>query len=250
MNITIDIGNSLTKIALMQKGELVKVGRVKTLDCATIADFIDGQPEIMGAIVCSLKDIDPSIEDYLRAIARRYIRLTNKTAVPLENLYLTPETLGVDRMAAAVGAASLFPKSNLLVVDFGTAITIDVVTAQGEFLGGNISPGATTRFKALNTFTQSLPLLSLDAYQAKDSEEMAGFAVGRSTQQAIEKGVVEGIVLEIEGYISRFSKQYEEINVIFTGGDAKIFAKMFKNTIFATCDLVMYGLNRIMEHNA
>ncbi len=249
MNLTIDIGNSFTKIALMEKDELVKISRVETLDCAHIAAFIDGCPRLSGAIVCSLKKVDAGVEEYLSQIADRYIRLTNTTAVPLVNLYRTPETLGVDRMAAAVGAASLFGSSNLLIVDFGTAITVDVVTAQGEFLGGNISPGATTRFKALNTFTQSLPLLRLSECQDNESEAV-GMAVGRSTREAIEKGVVEGIVLEIEGYISRFSKQYEEINVIFTGGDAKIFAKMFKNTIFATCDLVMYGLNRIMEHNA
>ncbi|MFI3266134.1 MAG: type III pantothenate kinase [Rikenellaceae bacterium] len=248
MNLTIDIGNTFTKIALMEKGDVVKMCRVEVLDRDCIASFIEGCEHISGAIVCSLKDVDSVLEDYLKQIADKYLRLTPETKVPLKNLYQTPMTLGVDRMAAAVGASALFPDTNLLVVDFGTAITIDVVTSSGEFLGGNISPGAATRFRALNTFTESLPLLSL--CDCKEDALQAGLSLGRSTREAIEKGVVEGIVLEIEGYMTRFFEQYEKNKVIFTGGDEKFFAKKFKNTIFATCDLVMYGLNRIMEHNA
>lgn len=233
----------------MQEGELVKMDTLETLDEKSIASFVDGCGSIEGAIVCSLKGLDPAVEEYLAQISGRYIRLKSSTAVPLKNCYSTPETLGIDRMAAAVGAASLYPSRAVLVVDFGTAITIDLVTAGGEFRGGNISPGVRTRFRSLNTFTASLPLVDLEDYDLQTAER-ADYVVASSTKEAIAKGVVDGIFLEIQGYIELFSRQYAEINVIFTGGDAKVFAKKFKNTIFATCDLVMYGLNRILEYNA
>ena len=149
--------------------------------------------------------------------------------------------MGPDRLAAAVGAATLYPNSDVLIVDFGTAITCDLVSAEGEFLGGNISPGATLRFRALHQFTHRLPQCELI-----DRE----IFMGRDTVSAIEGGVVNGIVYEVEGYIRDLEKRYPSLRIIFTGGDSNFFAKRVKKTIFATYDLVAYGLNRILEYNA
>ena len=126
-------------------------------------------------------------------------------------------------------------------MDFGTAITIDLVTAAGEFKGGNISPGAMTRFRALHDYTSKLPLRSL-------SDDT--MLISTNSNQAVESGVINGIVYEIEGYITRLSQDYEDLKIIFTGGDGNFFAKRLKNTIFAIYDLVVYGLNRILEYNA
>jgi type III pantothenate kinase len=139
-----------------------------------------------------------------------------------------------------VGAAALHPGTAALVVDFGTAITIDLVSADGEFLGGNISPGAAMRFSALHEYTGKLPLLALT-----DTVE----PLGRSTTEAIEAGVINGILYEIEGYIARISKKIANLHIIFTGGDGIFFAKRVNYPIFASADLVLYGLNRVLEHN-
>jgi len=148
---------------------------------------------------------------------------------------------GADRLAAAVGANTIYPNSDILIVDFGTAITIDVVSG-GEFLGGNITPGAAIRFKALHHFTKKLPLCSLNDNPTE--------LFGNTSVSAIECGVVNGIVYEIEGYIRDLQRKYSDLRIIFTGGDSNFFAKRLKNTIFATYDLVAYGLNRILEYNA
>ena len=169
------------------------------------------------------------------------LEFTAATPVPIGNAYLTPATLGRDRLAAAVGAAALYPGRNALIVDLGTAVTIDLLSADGVFRGGCISPGMAMRFRALHEYTASLPLCD-----ATDSER----AVGRTTDEAIRLGVMNSIAFEIEGYVARLEGEFEDLCVIFTGGDAKFFVKRIKNTIFANCNLVFYGLNRILEYNA
>ena len=244
MNLVIDMGNSVAKVAVVDKGHIVCSFKTENLDTQELEKVLVSQKEISQAIVCSVRGYEDGCAAEVMALLGerlgRVIKLDHTVAVPLKNLYSTPHTLGSDRMAAAVGGATMFPESNLLVVDFGTAITIDMVTAKGEYLGGNISPGATTRFKSLNAFTGTLPL-----------KELTGDVslLGDSTSKAIESGVVNGILYEIEGYIRDVTARYGSVKVIFTGGDGNFFAKRLKNPIFVTCDLVIYGLDRILEYN-
>ena len=128
-----------------------------------------------------------------------------------------------------------------MIVDFGTAITVDYVSGDGTYCGGVISPGMRMRFQALHRFTARLPLCG-----ETDEERL----YGTTTTSCIEQGVMNGITFEIEGYIERFRQKNSEICIIFTGGAAKNFAKRIKNTIFADCELVFSGLNRILEFNA
>ncbi len=163
--------------------------------------------------------------------------------MPVKNLYATPQTLGYDRLAAAVGAHVLHPGKTALIVDFGTAITFDIVTAAGEFLGGSISPGARTRFRALHEFTGALPMCELPDGQSVDFPP-------RDTVSAIRTGVAEGIIAETERQITKAREKFGEIVIIFTGGEANYFASRVKFPIFAVSDLVFHGLNAILEHNA
>ncbi len=241
MNLAIDIGNTLAKAAVFEREQVVDTFRSETPDAAFVESMFRAYPAIDAAILVSSRDNCFEVEQAVKKRVRRYIRFGADVPVPVKNLYDTPQTLGCDRLAAAVGANALYPGSNVLIADFGTAITIDIVTAQGEFLGGNISPGATTRFKALHDYTDRLPMGSLDGQVA---------LIGKNSQQAVESGVVNGIVYEIEGYIERFSREYADLRIIFTGGDGNFFAKKVKNPIFAIYDLVVYGLNRILEYNA
>lgn len=242
MNLAIDIGNTLAKLAVIDDGQVVDFQKTEKIDSAFVEKILEENPEIEAAIIVSTGEYETAWEQMLEKRMKRFIRFGAETPIPIENGYATPQTLGLDRLAAAVAANALYPNSNVLIVDFGTAITVDFVSAEGRFLGGNISPGAATRFRALHHFTKRLPLCELDEESVR--------LLGNSTQTAIESGVVNGIVYEIEGYIRDLQQRYNNLRIIFTGGESDFFAKRLKNTIFATYDLVAYGLNRILEYNA
>ena len=166
--------------------------------------------------------------------------LDNNTKVPIIKKYKTPETLGNDRLAASVGAWSLFPQKNSLVVDAGTAIKYDFVNSNGEYLGGSIAPGVEMKFKALNHFTGKLPLI----------EKNKGYELtGTSTEDALVSGVMFGSLMEMQGFIDTYSEKYENIQVIMTGGDYPYFADRLKGTIFAEPDLILKGLFEILKYN-
>lgn len=241
MNLAIDIGNTHVKAAVFDGEQLVETFKSREAEDAFVAMIFEAYPAIGGAILASVRTDSAGFEDAVRKRVKNYMRFDADTRIPITNLYATPESLGADRLAAAVGANAIYPGNNVMIVDFGTAITIDVVTSAGEFLGGNISPGVDTRFRALHDYTSNLPLC-----------ENTGRTVllGSTSEEAICSGVVNGVLYEIEGYIMRLDEEFEDLKIIFTGGDGKYFAKRLKNTIFATYDLVVHGLNRIMEYNA
>lgn len=240
MQLVVDIGNTHCKAALTDRGGIVGHRRAERFTPQLLEALLEGQ-DVERAIVSSTRDEPVEVLSLLRERGIETLHFTPQTPVPLRIEYRTPETLGRDRVAAAVGAAVLLPGRDVLVVDFGTAVTIDLVTASGVFRGGFISPGVGMRFRALHDYTARLPLCSptLEVLEAGDS-----------TASAIEQGVMQGLAYEIEGHIGRMKEKIGDLEVIFTGGDAKFFVKRIKNTIFANCDLVFCGLNRILEYNA
>ena len=191
VNLIIDIGNSLLKMALMQGDEVIEQHSCKALTEQQIRDVQARYPSIRRAIVASTALSTAEVASLLRRCGVEVLEMNSLTPVPIGNDYLTPETLGVDRLAAAVGAVEVLGLRDALIVDFGTAITIDLVE-NGVFRGGNISPGVRTRFRALHDYTSRLP-------ECEATDEI--LRLGRSTRQAIEQGVMEGITHEIEGYI-------------------------------------------------
>lgn len=148
--------------------------------------------------------------------------------------YDFPEYLTPDRAAGLVAARFLFKNKSCTVFDFGTTLTVDFLGSDGRYLGGNVSPGCMTRFKALNRYSKALPLVDIPANVSPE---------GDSLQSSIESGVVFGIMFEIEGYV----KTHQDNIVIFTGGDAIYFAKKMKNSIFVVCNLELMGLAIITE---
>lgn len=201
----------------------------------------DEHPQMTQAILSSVKPVDDEILHFLSGNFDLFIELDHQTELPIENLYETPETLGKDRLAAAVGANELFPNQNLLIIDAGTAITYDLVSEKNEFIGGNISPGLQMRFKALNHFTGKLPLVSY-------SDEFQD--IGRNTIDAIRAGVQNGILYEIAQTIELFNKNYQNLQIVMTGGDSIFFDKKLNYSIFVHFNITLIGLNRILEHNA
>lgn len=240
MNLIVDIGNTLVKLAVTDGGRIVARHCVERLHPAMLDELLEGR-RAAKAVIASTRGETDDVAEIVRSRADYVLEFTSQTPVPLGNAYLTPETLGRDRLAAAVGAATLYPGRNVLIVDFGTAVTIDLVTSDGTFRGGCISPGMKTRFRALHDYTAKLPLCA-----PTESDELQGL----TTEEAIRLGVMNSVTFEIEGYIARMREKIDDLCVIFTGGDAKYFVKRIKNTIFANCNLVFCGLNRILEYNA
>ncbi len=240
MNLVVDIGNTRVKLAVMEHGRCLAERSTERLLPAMLDELLAAYA-VDRAIVSSTRGDAAEVVAMIRPHVRQCVEFTSSTPVPLANDYLTPETLGRDRLAAAVGAATLYPGRNVLVIDCGTAVTFDLVSADGRFCGGCISPGLRTRLRALHDYTASLPLCGITG-----DEEL----LGRSTREAVERGVMNSLVFEIEGYVSRMEGKIDGLCVIFTGGDAKYLAKRIKNTIFADRNLVFCGLDRILEFHA
>ena len=224
MNLVVDIGNTLVKLAVFDDGRLVAQRCAERLLPSMLDDLLSGR-RAAKAVVASTRGATGDAAETVRPFADYLLEFTPQTPVPIGNAYRTPETLG----------------RNVLIVDFGTAVTIDLVTADNTFRGGCISPGMTMRFRALHDYTAALPLCG-----PAEDERLQGLA----TEDAVRLGVMNSLTFEIEGYIARMREKIDDLCVIFTGGDAKYFAKRIKNTIFANCNLVFCGLDRILEYNA
>ena len=240
-NLVVDAGNTSIKMFLFDKGEIAH-----SLKCCAIDELL---PTLESAVPldsigkCIVSSV--SIEqETIASVFRPFFPIMlfcPSLRFPITIRYGTPNTLGSDRVAAVVGAAKCYPKRNVLVIDSGTAITYDILTAHGEYLGGNISPGLNTRFRALHNFTGKLPLLQLD-------NSMEGL-FGTNTKEAIALGVQNGILYEVEATIREFARRFDDLLVVFTGGDSFFFENRINFSNFAEPYLVAFGLNEILEFN-
>jgi type III pantothenate kinase len=238
MNLIIDIGNTRTKIALFKGRELVE-DRVlsDSVEVLKYAKAWKATAAILSSVNKHNEELVKDVETYCPVY-----ELTRELSIPLRNNYGTPETLGADRIAAAVGAWALFPGENLLIFDAGTCLTTEFVSAEGIYEGGAISPGVNMRLEAMHRLTARLPLSEVPA----EIPEL----VGKSTAECLQSGAINGTWAEIEGTILRYTEQYTDLQVILCGGDTKIFEKRVKPSIFVLPKLVLYGLNEILLHNA
>lgn len=239
MNLIIDIGNSSCKSALFEKGTIKEFHKGSN-SFIEIFDEWSKAYKIDKAIVSSVIEIPQSIVKQLETLSCPYIHFNAQTKLPIKILYKTPHTLGVDRIAAVVGAQGEAPQKDILVIDAGSAITYDFLDAQGNYHGGNIAPGVNMRLTALHEHTGKLPLVSSEG----DTPTM-----GYNTETAIRSGVINGIIYEIEGYISEISKKNPSLLIFLTGGDQKILINNIKSRIFADEYLVLKGLNRILTYH-
>jgi type III pantothenate kinase len=239
LNLAIDIGNTRIKAGVFDDETLVESRVFDMSGDDLIADFAQVN-NVQNVIVCSVNDEDVDLKLKLPEISGVVIRLTDQTEIPIVNDYDTPGTLGKDRLAAAVGGYHLYKDCNVLIVDAGTCISYDLVDANGVFIGGNIAPGLDMRLKAMHDYTARLPL-------ATRGDEVR--FMGKSTEEALKNGAVQGILLEIDGYIRRLKGQYGTLETVLTGGDGKYFADLMKTKIFVRSNLVLVGLNKILKVN-
>jgi type III pantothenate kinase len=239
LNLIIEQGNTAIKVAVYDRGEMINSSVYDKYDAFELLSWMDRYP-LENGIFSTVVAVDQTLIACLNGRLKHFLFLDEQTKLPVTIRYRTPNTLGKDRIAAAVGANFLHPEENVLVIDAGTAITYDVVEASGVYIGGNISPGMTTRFRALNRFTEKLPLV-------QEKEDIP--FLGSSTETAIQAGVVNGIVYEMDSYINELQIKYPGLFVFLTGGHSFYFERRLKNSIFAAINLVLIGLNRILEYN-
>jgi type III pantothenate kinase len=134
-----------------------------------------------------------------------------------------------------------FPNRNRLMIDAGTCVTYDFVSADNQYLGGAISPGIRLRYESLHQYTAKLPLLE---------KENPKKLIGDSTFQAIHTGVIQGLTNEIDGFIDQYKLQYSNFIIILTGGDTDFLAKRLKNTIFANSNFLLESLNQFFQYTS
>lgn len=231
--LAIDIGNTRSKACLMNSmGEITKRFQDHSLSREEIQSLIDLHPKGI------ISDVSGSVEPFLNT--GQYILLKGETETPLRCTYESADTLGPDRLALANGAWNLYPEQNCLVISLGTCITYDLVLEDGSYPGGAISPGLQMRYRSLHQFTGKLPLVGHRDFSGN---------IGKNTEESILAGVQRGITGEVEAWIRHIRHQFENLNILFSGGDAAPFGLSDQKRIFAAPDLLFRGLFAICRHH-
>jgi type III pantothenate kinase len=239
MNLTIDIGNTRVKAAVFEGDKLIELFVFdKKIIISQIRKIIKKHPISLG-IMSNVGSVSVKKMAQLKK-SFDFMVLSASLKVPFTNLYKTPKTLGVDRIALVAGAVKQFPNKNVLIIDAGTCITFDFIDHKASYLGGAISPGIHMRYKALNKFTANLPLIT--ALQLDDF-------IGKNTEESIISGVLNGVQNEINGIIEAYREKYLHLTVVLTGGDTNFLSKQLKSSIFANQNFLLQGLNEILKFN-
>jgi len=239
MNLIIDIGNTQIKYFIFLNKNVINSGFSNSLNeiLINIKTYFDS---INAVIYSDVRGIDTSIlhDKFQDKIV---YSVKSNCFFPFKILYKTTESIGEDRLGLISSAFLNFPKKNVLVIDVGSCITYDLLTKEGHYLGGAISPGFSIRYKSLNQCTGKLPLV--------DYKKIPNKNIGDSTESSINIGVYYGVYYEIIGIIDSYFLKYQDLTVILTGGDVNILPKSIKNTIFANQNFLAQGLNHLIEFN-
>ncbi|WP_158828720.1 type III pantothenate kinase [Mucilaginibacter lacusdianchii] len=243
--LVIDIGNTFTKLAVFNGNELVWTNHYQQASSDLLLEIVS-KHAIQKAILSSVKT---ESEVWLAALEKKVkvVHFNRNMASGVKNHYRTPHTLGLDRLIGVMAVKHLYPNGYNLVIDAGTCITYDGIDADGNYLGGSISPGLSMRYRALNHFTAGLPLVQANL--------QFNNMYGDDTTTAIQSGVQNGIRYEVQGFIQSYLNQAVSLNIILTGGDTVFLDTVLKNSIFAGYIklepyLVLKGLNAaIQKHN-
>ncbi len=240
MNLIVDVGNSYVKFAVFKQGKLLHKLTTDLIHFnkkfKTIRDDFSSIERVIVSLVGKLE------KSQIESLKKQgnVLVLDSEVKLPFENLYKTPKTLGVDRLALVSASVNQFPDTNVLIIDAGTCITYDFITSKNQYLGGAISPGIRLRYQSLHNLTANLPLLDT---------EIPKEIIGNSTTNAIHSGVINGLLKEMDGTIDEYQKKYSDLTVILTGGDANFLSNQLKNSIFANSNFLLEGLNYILEFN-
>ncbi|PZX59897.1 type III pantothenate kinase [Algoriphagus ratkowskyi] len=234
-NLIIDIGNTRIKCALFEREKLLQEEAFNEIESA-LAYW-----KSIAFDQCLVSSVRWSQDELQAILTFNFTYLSHVTSLPIHNAYGTPASLGLDRIAGAIGAWSMRGGGPILAIDLGTCITFDLIDGNNSYLGGAISPGLNMRAKAMHDLTARLPLVDLKVKPAE--------LIGDNTITCMQIGIWRGIEFELRGQIEEYIKKFPEIEVFVTGGDAQSFDSMAKDLIFVVPNLVLYGLNSILNHN-
>lgn len=258
-NLVVDVGNTRTKTAFFSKKKMLGQAVFDNRSFA-IGEFEKWLKEAqklksskaqlsLSTLLSNVAAPNAGLASFLKEESQSFFELDHKMRLPFRLGYRTPETLGRDRMAAIGGAQALFSGKTCLVIDCGTCLKYDLLTADGCFEGGNIAPGAAMRLDAMAHFTARLP---------RPAMEMPEKTVGFSTETALQNGALFGAAAEMEGIVFEFRQTWPRLKLILTGGDAPFFEPILTRIlsrrqpsvkIRLEPDLVLIGLNHILNFN-
>ena len=239
MILTIDVGNTRIKSAVFENNTLIKASFFLNENFQTeIENILNENKKIKVLVLASVGKLEKQAFMSFSNRVKIYF-ISRESSFPFQNNYVTPSTLGIDRMVLAAGAVLQFPSQKRLVIDSGTCVTYDFIDEDNIYQGGAISPGIRLRYEAMHNYTAKLPLLSIE-----EPENI----IGNSTNQSLHSGVINGLTFEIEGYIDSLMSKNENFIIILTGGDANFLAKRLKNTIFANSNFLLESLNYLYQY--
>tara|TARA_B100001175_G_C19506756_1_gene641316 strand:- start:2677 stop:3399 length:723 start_codon:yes stop_codon:yes gene_type:complete len=239
LNLVIDIGNTLLKVGLFKSGILINYSEFYDNYYNNIKNILQTN-QIFHSIVSNVSKSESKLIELL-SNKTKLIHFDSKLKTPFINEYKSKNTLGSDRLALVSSAVMKYPNENILIIDLGSCITYDFINFKNEYLGGAISPGLNMRYKSLNSFTANLPLLNPKQINNK---------IGKNTEDSIHCGIINGIVSELNDTIDQYKTEFKEIRIILTGGDSKFLSKKIKNSIFASSNFLLLGLNFLIELNS
>ncbi len=242
MNLVVDIGNTRIKAALYEYLSLKQLFVFNSLqELQQDKEFSETLNTVTSCIISNVaqKELLSYLQNKISQHAHLFILQLPKFQLPFAIDYLTPHTLGSDRIAAAAGGISEFNNAAILIIDTGTCIKYNVIHNK-TFLGGAISPGLLMRYKALHYYTGQLPLLHPENHLFP--------ILGKNTNENLHAGVINGCLAEIHYFINYFEKIYPELKIILTGGDATFFEKLSERKVFLRPYLILDGLNTLLEY--
>ena len=238
MNLVLDIGNTRLKAGLFKKNVLINYFEFNNNYYEKIRSILECNP-ILYTIVSNVSNTEDKLIQLLR-IKTQFIPFNSSLKIPFKNIYKSKTTLGQDRIALVSSSMKQFPDENVLIIDLGSCITYDFINSDNEYIGGAISPGLNMRYKSLNNYTSNLPFLE---------PKKINYLIGKSSEESIHSGVINGIVSELNGAIDRYQKEFKKIRIVLTGGDYKFLFSKIKNSIFANSNFLLLGLNFLIELN-
>ena len=231
--VIVDAGNTSVKVAHVKNSQILSVHR--------FAQVSDALTTISDADVVCASVLNENFRQFFIERGTSFYQITHQSTLPFKSAYGSMETIGVDRLCNMAAAFKLFGSQNCLVVDIGTCIKFDFISENNVYLGGSIAPGIELRYKALHEHTSQLPMLDFKS---------AVSIIGGDTNKSMHSGVINGIQHEIQGMIMRYEKDFSDLKILITGGDASYFEFPQKSNIFANKNLTLEGIVEIYEINA
>ena len=250
MLLAVDVGNTNTVLGLFTGDELVRSWRITTHARATgdemaltFRGLLDEQPEMTGLVLCStvpsvLHELRPMLSSFFHEVPVVIVEPGTKTGVPI--LTDNPKEVGADRIVNTLAAHQQFG-GPCIVVDFGTSTNLDVVSAQGEFLGGALAPGIDISLEALST--KAAQLRKVEVVRPRSP-------IGKNTVEALQSGAVFGFAGQVDGLVDRIIEEIGPVTaVVATGGLASVVIDESEMITHHDPHLTLTGLRLVFERN-